>query len=122
MNTRILLTRLRARDVNLEAEAASRRLHIDAPAGVLTDALKASLVENKEALIESLERERAKLEAADERGLLIRYSKVPGYIALHDPTSGEWHDFPESSCLPGVVESARAANRKRRAEKNGGAA
>jgi hypothetical protein len=116
----MLLNSLRVKGVNLMAEGD--KLHVDAPAGVLADALKASLAENKEALIELLERERAKLEEADGRGLIIRYSKAPGYIALHDPLTGEWHDFPESSCLPGVVESAKSANRKRRAEKNGGAA
>ncbi len=120
MNARMLLKNLRVKGVSLEAKDG--HIHIDAPAGAITDALKSSLAENKEALIELLERERAKLEEADGRGLLIRYSKAPGYIALHDPLTGDWHDFPESSCLPGVVESARAANRKRRAEKNGGAA
>lgn len=120
MNARILLTRLRALDAGLETEGG--RLQIDAPAGVITNELKASLAENKEALIELLERERVKLEEADRRGLLIRYSKTPGFIALHDPLTGEWHDFPESSCLPGVVESAKAAGRKKRAAKNGGAA
>lgn len=120
MNARILLTRLRAKGVVLELDGDN--LHIDAPAGVITSELKASLVENKEALIELLERERVKLEEADRRGFLARYAKVPGYIALHDPLTGEWHDFPESECLPGVVESAKASSRKRRAEKNGGAA
>ncbi len=120
LRVRMLLNSLRVKGVEVESEGG--RLHIDAPAGVLTDALRASLAENKEDLIELLERERAKLEAADRRGLLIRYSKVPGYISLHDPSTGEWHDFPESSCLPGVVESAKATNRKRRAKKNGGAA
>ncbi|MDQ3506929.1 MAG: hypothetical protein M3494_02770 [Actinomycetota bacterium] len=119
MNTRMLLKNLRVEGVDLEAKGG--RLHVDAPAGVLTDELKASLVESKPALVELLERERTKLEEAGRRGLLIRYSKAPGYIALHDPLTGEWHDFPESSCLPGVVESAKSANRERRAEKNGGA-
>lgn len=124
MNARMLLQNLRVSGVNLEAEDG--QIHIDAPAGAVTDELKASLIESKEALIELLERERAKLEEADGRGLVIRYSREPGYIALHDPSDGSWHDFPESSCLPGVVESAKAASRKRRAarnsEKNGGAA
>ncbi len=130
LRVRLLLQSLRMKDVRLEAEAAPypaspRRLHVDDPAGAVTDTLKASLIENKEDIIELLEKERTKLEEANRHGLVIRYSKVPGYIALHDPATGEWHDFPESSCLPGVVESARAASRKRRAEKvgkNGGAA
>ncbi len=120
LRVRLLLQSLRMKDVRLEAEGD--RLHVDDPAGAVTDTLKASLIENKEDIIELLEKERTKLEEADGRGLLIRYLKVPGYIALHDPATGEWHDFPESSCLPGVVESAKATSRKRRAAKNGGAA
>ena len=120
LRVRLLLQSLRMKDVRLEAEGD--RLHVDDPAGAVTDTLKASLIENKEDIIELLEKERTKLEEANRHGLVIRYSKVPGYIALHDPATGEWHDFPESSCLPGVIESAKAASRKRRAEKNGGAA
>lgn len=30
---------------------------------------------------------------ADRLGLIARWSKEFGYISLHDPTSGEWHDL-----------------------------
>ena len=85
-------------------------LHVDAPAGILTEALRRSLVENKEALIQLLERERIKLKAANRRGLVIRWSEYPVWIELHDPLTGEWHEVRASECLPGVVETA---NRKR---------
>ena len=47
---------------------------MDAPAGALTEALRGSLVENKGALIELLERERFGPEASDRQDLVIRWS------------------------------------------------
>ena len=81
-------------------------LHVDVPAGVLTETLRSSLVEHKEALIELLERERIRLGAADRRGLIIRWSEYPAWIELHDPLTGEWHEVRATACLPGVVETA----------------
>ena len=63
-------------------------------------------MENKEALIELLERERIRLKAADRRGLVIRWSEYPVWIELHDPLTGEWHEVRASECLPGVVAEA----------------
>ena len=37
-------------------------------------------------------RRRRKLEEAGRRGLVVRWSEYPNWIALHDPTSGEWHE------------------------------
>jgi hypothetical protein len=108
MNARILLKALRGNGVVLTPEKDG--LHVDAPAGVLTEALRRSLVENKEALIQLVERERIKLKAADRRGLVMRWSEYPVWIELHDPLTGEWHEVSASECLPGVVETA---NRKR---------
>jgi len=90
-----------------------------APAGVLTETFKKSLVENKETLIELLERESVRLGAANRRGLIIRWCEYPDWIELHDPLSGEWHEIRASECLPGVVEAAnrkgsRKTNRKER--------
>jgi hypothetical protein len=115
MNALILLKALRGNGVMLTPEEDG--LHVDAPAGVLTEALRRSLMENKEALIELLERERIKLKAADRRGFVIRWSEYPVWIELHDPLTGEWHEIKASECLPGVVETAnhkrsRKANRK----------
>ncbi len=108
MNARILLKALRGNGVILTPEVDG--LHVDAPAGVLSEALRRSLVENKEALIELLERERVRLKAADRRGLVICWSEYPAWIKMHDPLTGEWHEVRASECLPGVVETA---NRKR---------
>jgi hypothetical protein len=104
MNARILLKALRANGVTLTPERDG--LHVDAPAGVLTETLRSSLLENKEALIELLERERIKLKAADRRGLVIHWSEYPTWIKLHDPLTAEWHEVRASECLPGVLETA----------------
>jgi len=108
MNARLLLNDLRSNGVTLTPEEDG--LHVDAPAGVLTETLRSSLVEDKEALIELLERERIRLKAADRRGLVIRWSEYPAWIKMHDPHTGEWHEVRASECLPGVMETA---NRKR---------
>ena len=50
MNARLLLSVLRGAGVNLTPQEAG--LHVDAPPGALTETLRDSLVENKEALIE----------------------------------------------------------------------
>ena len=115
MNAQILLKALRDAGVVLTPEEDG--LHVDAPAGVLTETLRSSLVENKETLIELLERERIRLGAAERRGLVIRWSEYPIWIELHDPLTGEWHEVRASECLPGVVETAnhkrsRKADRK----------
>jgi hypothetical protein len=63
-------------------------------------------------LLRLLRHEQQKLEEADRRGLIIQWSKQPGWISLHDPTTGEWHDVKPSECLPGIVEAAKAHRRR----------
>lgn len=113
MTARALLEELRTRDVRLEPDGLT--LHVDAPAGAVTDELRATLREHKRDLIRLLERERKRLEEADRRGLVIKWAGEPGYIAIHDPTTGEWHEVLASECLPGIVESARAHHRRGKA-------
>jgi predicted metal-dependent hydrolase len=110
MSVGALLEDLRRRDVTLEAEGDL--LHVDAPAGVMTDELRAALVENKERLLELLARKQHKLEKAGRRGFTIRWSKYPVWIKLHDPLTGEWHEVRASECLPGVVETADRHRKK----------
>jgi hypothetical protein len=111
---RALLEDLRERDVRLEADGLS--MHVDAPKGVLTEEDKQNLAENKQQLLKLLHRERKRLEEADRRGLVIRWSREPGWISLHDPTTGEWHEVKASECLPSIVESANKAHRRRARE------
>lgn len=111
MNAATLLEELRGRDVRLEADGLM--LRVDAPAEADTDELRAALREHKRALIRHLERERRRLEEADRQGLIIRWAAEPGYVALHDPTTGEWHEVAVSGCPPWVLEDAKAHRRRR---------
>ncbi len=104
MNAHALLEDLRSRDVDLEVDGG--RLVVDAPAGAITNEIRTTLAEHKPKLLKLLEWEQRKLEGADRRGLVIRWSREPGWISLHDPTTGEWHEVRASECLPGVVETA----------------
>ena len=109
MSARSLLEELRAGGVRLQAEGLM--LHVDAPVGVVTDELRATLRQNKRSLIRLLEGERLRLEAADRRGLLIRWAREPGYVSIHDPTTGEWHELDASECPPWVLEDLRTRRR-----------
>jgi predicted metal-dependent hydrolase len=110
VRARDLLADLRAREVTLEAEGD--RISVDAPAGVVDGRLRELLAENKQAIIKLLEWERRRLREADRRGLVIEWSKERGWIALHDPTTGEWHEVKASECLPWVVDAANARVRQ----------
>jgi hypothetical protein len=114
VNTHALLEDLKSQDVRLEVDG--ERLVVDAPAGAITDEIRITLAEHKPKLLKLLKWERRKLEEADRRGLVIRWSEEPGWIKLHDPTDGSWHEVRTEECLPSVVESA---NKHR---KRGGAA
>ena len=114
MSTAALLEDMHQRGVRLEADGLT--LRVDAPEEAVTDELRRTLREHKRALIRHLERERKRLEEADRRGLVIKWAKEPGYIALHDPTTGEWHEVLSSECPPWVLEDAKAHRRRGRTE------
>lgn len=105
-----ILEDLREKDVRLEADGLL--LRVDAPAGVITAPLRSALREHKRALIRHLERERKRIEEADRRGLVVKWSCEPGYVSLHDPATGDWHDVAASGCPPWVLEDARAHRRR----------
>jgi hypothetical protein len=109
MSARALLEELRKRDVRLEADGIT--LHVDAPEEAATEELRNTLREHKRALIRLLESDRKKLEEADRRGLVIRQAREPGWISLHDPTTGEWHEVRETECLPSIVGFIRTRRR-----------
>ena len=111
MNTRVLLKGLRGRGIYLGIEGD--HLTVDAPAGVLTENLKATLADQKPKLLKLLEWERRRFEEAKRRGLIIKPSTEPGWIALRDPTTGDWHEVRESECLPGVVQTANKYRKAR---------
>ena len=109
MSARALLEELRGRDVRLKVDGLT--LRVDAPTGADTDELRATLLKHKHALIRLLERERKRLEEANQRGLVIRWSREPAYLSLHDPTTGEWHEVAASGCPPWVLDEAKARRR-----------
>jgi hypothetical protein len=109
MSARALLEELRERDVRLEADGLM--LRVDSPTETDTDELRAKLREHKRDLIRLVERERKKLEEADRRGLVIKWSREPGYISIHDPTTGEWHEVAASGCPSWVSDEAKARRR-----------
>ena len=106
MNVVGLVEYLRCKDVRLRA--VEDKLLVDAPASVDDEALRYRLSKNKAALLRYLRQEEQELVEANKRGLIIQWSKHPGWISLHDPTTGEWHDVRPSECLPGIVEAAKS--------------
>ena len=113
MNTHALLEDLRSQDVHLRVDGG--RLMVDAPVGTITDEIRTTLAEHKSKLVKLLEWEKQRLKEADRCGLIIRWSEHTGWIKLHDPTDGEWHEVRAEECLPGVVETANKYRKKGRA-------
>jgi predicted metal-dependent hydrolase len=109
MNARAVLKNLRTKGVTLEADGLT--LRVAAPEDVATEELHETVSRHKHALIRLLERERQRLEAAERIGLLIKWGKAPGYVAIHDPTTGDWHEVLASECAPWVIEEAKAHSR-----------
>jgi predicted metal-dependent hydrolase len=109
LSTPALVEYLRRRDVRLRV--VEDRVLVDAPANVVDDELRESLSKHKPSLLRQLRHEQRELEEANKRGLVIQWSKHPGWISLHDPTTGELHEVRARECLPGVVRAARASVR-----------
>jgi hypothetical protein len=55
---------------------------------------------------------RHKLEEAGRRGLVVRWSEYPDWIALHDPLSGEWVEIRAEDCFPSLVDEANRRRKK----------
>jgi len=111
VNARHLLSDLRGRGVTFEADGD--RVSVDAPAGVIDESMREQLAKNKPAIAKLLQWERRRLREADRRGLVIEWARERGWIALHDPTTGEWHEVKASEYLRWVVEAANARARQR---------
>jgi hypothetical protein len=111
MSIQALLEDRRGRGISLEADR--EMLHMDAPVDVFNEELRTELAEHKPKLLKLLEWERRKLQEADRRGLIARWSEYPTWIKLHDPTTGEWHEVRADECLPGVVETANKYRKKK---------
>jgi hypothetical protein len=115
VNALLLYHDLKKRGVLLEADG--EHLKVDAPAGVVTEEDRATLLKFKPILLGFLSRAAKRTEEQDDgRRFEARPSRHPGYTSLYDPIHDEWHDFPTRECYPSIVALAD----KRR--KKGGAA
>jgi hypothetical protein len=103
LNALSLYHDLQGRGVILEAQGDL--LKVDAPAGVLTDELRAALKEFKPKLLKFLSRSHEEPQEVPERESVARWAG-PGLVKIRDPFTGEWHEWPAASCMPGVVEEA----------------
>ena len=110
MSTRELLEGLRGLGVTVGAKDGF--LDLDAPVGTITEDILKSVTEQKTRLLKLLEWEGHKLEGANRRGLIVRWSEHPTWIKLHDPTTGEWHEVKASECLPSIVAEANKYRKK----------
>jgi TubC N-terminal docking domain len=109
LSAKALLEELRERGVELVVDG---ELLLYRPKTLVSGELLERLKRHKAGVRKALEWERRKLEDADRRGFVARRSKYPGWISLHDPLIGEWHDFPTADCFPSIVAEAN----KRRTE------
>jgi hypothetical protein len=103
MNALGLYHDLKARGVIIETCEAGDHLKVDAPAGVVTEAHRAALLEFKPTLLKLVSR-------LPQEEKLMRRSEArwsgPGLIRMLDPFTNEWHEWPAAKCLPGVVAEA----------------
>jgi len=95
MNAHALLDELRALDVRLTAEGDL--VSVNAPAGSLTEQMKAALVENKPRLLELLEWEWRELEAAG-----FKPKERCGKIIWQRPDNGFYYSQEMASHLLGT--------------------
>ena len=102
MNALSLYHDLKARGVHLEAQG--EHLRVDAPAGVVTEEVKSTLMEFKPILLRFLSRTEEP-QQVPKRESEARWAG-PGLIKIRDPFTGEWHEWPAAKCLPGVVAEA----------------
>jgi hypothetical protein len=61
---------------------------------------------------ELAERKQGKLEEAGRRGLVVRWSEYPTWIAMQDPTTGEWPEWTAVDGSPSVVAEANRHRKK----------
>jgi hypothetical protein len=81
--------------------------------GYLDLAKRASTSFSSETSREQLaSRRRRKLEEAGRRGLVVRWSEYPTWIALHDPLSGQWVEIRAEDCFPSLVTEANRRRKK----------
>jgi tubulysin polyketide synthase-like protein len=111
VSAQVLLEELEQIGIRLRVDGTY--LEYEGPEEAVTLDLLRRLREHKPSLMKLLEWESRESEDAGLRGLLVRWSEYPTWIALRDPLTGEWHELKASECLPGVVESANENREKK---------
>jgi hypothetical protein len=112
MKGKVLLKQLER--LGMELRANGDHLEYEGPEEEITPELLNRLRENKPSLIKLLEWQRRKQEEAHRRGFVAKWSREPGWISLHDPTAGEWHDVRARDCFPSIVAEAGARRKEER--------
>jgi hypothetical protein len=112
MSARDLLRDLRTSGVGVTARDGY--IDLDAPRGMLTDELLEAVAQAKPRLLKLLDREQQKLERAERRGLVIKWAKEPGWIAMRDPSTGDWHEVLASECPQWILKAAKAERQGKR--------
>jgi len=108
MTAKVLLAELRGRGLEVMAEGDLLRYR---PKSAITPELLDRLRAHKPSLLKLLAWEGRDLEEANRRGFVAKQSREPGWISLHDPTTGEWHDFPARDCFPSITAEAGACRK-----------
>lgn len=103
MSARALLAELRDRGVELVVAGDRMRYR---PTNLVTPDLLDRLRANKPTLLKLLEWEGRTRRQAARLGCVVRWSRYPTWIELHDPLTGERHEVKAAECLPGVVAEA----------------
>jgi hypothetical protein len=80
--------------------------------GYLDLAKKVSTKISPESHEELAVRRRRKLEEASRRGLVVRWSEYPDWIALHDPLICQWVEVRAEDCFPSLVDEANHRQNK----------
>ncbi len=98
-----LLEEVKAAGVTLTYSPETDKL-IARPTSRVTPKIVAALRERKGEVIHTLRPETAR---AAEIGLVSRWARTLGYLSIHDPTSGEWHDLQVADAPGWATREAR---------------
>lgn len=106
MSARTLLNEIKLKGVRLWIEDGN--IGYSGPKNTLTPEVLERMRKHKAGLLNLLQDEELRHGDIWNRGLDARYSYHKGYIKLHDPTTGEIHDFPKRDCFGSIIQDANA--------------
>ncbi len=103
MSAAELLEEVAAAGITLTYSPETDKL-IARPTSRVTPEIVAALRERKGEVIHTLHPETAR---AAELGLVSRWARTLGFVSIHDPTSGEWHDLQVADAPDWATREAR---------------